>query len=405
MKKLPSIAVWVCAVCLIFYGVHYQTSKTLFHLSSLISLIFIIGQYRSKNIGNISRDIKIFIGFVVCSAIIIFVEHVFFRNKISDWVFKDFFYPIIIIIPILIVLALEGFDKRIFQFSAIISLVVMCIYGLYQTWLHGKGYRVRGEGSLPLIFATNVAMLTAFTIIVAAHFRENTKLFLLTCAVSVMGLVTVFLTGSRGPAIAIASFIMVSGVYFAFVERGFKKIIVVLIIFFIATPFFIGETSLGARVLNGIKQYESKPDDKANSHGVRIEMWRGAINSLAEHPFAGVGFGLHQKYFNEKLQVDPGFIAPAATKYIHLHNDVINAVVWFGIPLGLLFVSFFAWLMYVFSKSLAGGFYMQAGFAVAYVFLVCGLTNSPMIRASSLTLMLLLCVFCLSAIPQKNKTS
>ena len=78
---------------------------------------------------------------------------------------------------------------------------------------------------------------------------------------------------------------------------------------------------------------------------------------------------------------------PEATDFIHLHNDVINAITWMGIPLGLLFMAFAVYPL-IWALKARKEVVPQAMIAVSVIYLLNGLTNTPSIRATSLTLML-----------------
>ena len=116
-------------------------------------------------------------------------------------------------------------------------------------------------------------------------------------------------------------------------------------------------------------------------------MWRGAIKIIDEHPLSGVGVGKHNEIYKEKNKETENYIHPGATDFIHLHNDFLNAISWMGIPLGLLFMAFAVYPLYwalrnrytVAAKAMLG---------VSAIYLLNGLTNTPSIRATSLTLML-----------------
>lgn len=404
MRKLPSVVFGLCAGALVLYGVHYQVAKTLLHLAALVSIGFIFVQYRMDRLAGVNNHVKVFVALLVISIVIVFAEHHFHKNQVSDWVYKDFFRSSVVIILILFPLSYLENKKEPVQYSVLTALLVMVCFGLYQSYLHGFSYRIRGNIELPIIYATSVAMLSVCALVIADDRKDSLLVSYIAYCLFGAGGLAVALSGSRGPLIALIGCGLLFTFYRIFVEKSYKMLLAVLVIGFLTVPIVMQYTSVGSRIMLGIHQYQAAPNIKTNSHGVRFEMWRGGMKILSEHPLSGTGFGLHREYFKEKLQENPNYVAPEATQYVHLHNDIINALVWFGIPIGILFLLFFAWLLYVFSLNLKAGFYMQAGFSVAFVFLVSGLTNSPMTRAYSLTLMLLLCAICLASFSKSNST-
>lgn len=402
MKRIPVFIAVLSLLAIFFYGLHYQTAKTLVHISGIFALIFVLYSMFRRNKIGVEKSVTVFILLLASSSIIIWVEHILYKNKLSMWTYKDFFYPSLSMIFILLALPDINKYKKFFQMAILSVLSFMVISAFYQTYKYGMTYRVSGFLGLPIIFATNVAMLTSIALVIAYEWREKAVCALLACAISVMGFSAVGLTGSKGPLISLIVFTFVAGAWILFSERRYKIILVGLPIILMLSVAVIGQTSVSHRLLSSMMHYDKDLSNKKSSSGVRLEMWRGASLALYEHPWKGVGLGLHREYFQEKLKNNPEYIEPLAATFVHLHNDIVNYVVWFGIPLGLLFVSFLFWLLYVFYSKLKFGFFMQAGFSSTFIFFICGLTNSPMSRATSYTLMLLLAIICLASLPRNN---
>ena len=121
--------------------------------------------------------------------------------------------------------------------------------------------------------------------------------------------------------------------------------------------------------------------------GLRFEMWKGAKDLIIEYPISGVGVGQHNDHFKVRNQEQNGYMHRRAINLIHLHNDFINAVTWMGIPLGLLFMAFAVYPL-IWALKTRKEVIPQAIIAVSVIYLLNGLTNTPSIRATALTLML-----------------
>lgn len=139
------------------------------------------------------------------------------------------------------------------------------------------------------------------------------------------------------------------------------------------------------RIAKGITNISSGVTN--SSMGLRFEMWRGAKDIITEHPLSGVGVGQHGAYFNTKILEDTTYMHHAVPGFIHLHNDVLNAMAWMGIPSGLLFMLFAVYPL-IWAIKNRKTVTAPAIIAVVSVYLLNGLTNTPSIRATSLTLML-----------------
>lgn len=80
--------------------------------------------------------------------------------------------------------------------------------------------------------------------------------------------------------------------------------------------------------------------DRASSGYERIEIWYQAVEAIRLKPFGG--YGWNQSSFAQFDTIREGFIKHKLTSF---HNIVLDLLVWCGIPLGILIIVFFSYLL------------------------------------------------------------
>jgi len=210
-------------------------------------------------------------------------------------------------------------------------------------------------------------------------------LLVLSFLATVLGVWAIILSGSRGPLLSIllVSFITVSLISAR--HFGLLKTFVIIILLCLTSSFAVIQSSIFSRLTDGFNNVSTNVTN--SSLGLRFEMWKGAKDLIIEHPISGVGVGQQNDHFKARNQEQQDYMHPEATDFIHLHNDVVNAITWMGIPLGLLFMAFAVYPL-IWALKARKEVVPQAMIAVSVIYLLNGLTNTPSIRATSLTLML-----------------
>lgn len=80
--------------------------------------------------------------------------------------------------------------------------------------------------------------------------------------------------------------------------------------------------------------------DRASSGYERIQIWYQAVEAIRLKPFGG--YGWNQSSFAQFDTIREGFIKHKLTSF---HNIVLDLLVWCGIPLGILIIVFFSYLL------------------------------------------------------------
>ena len=381
---------------LIAYGLNYQITKTLLHLSALVALVtwLRVGVqcFTAKNNLPVKFDLKdpriILSILLLLSASIVLVETSLSETLMSDRFRKDFVTPAICFALILPVATVDKLTFQLFRWALPVTIACMAIPGVIDQYAHSSpSYRTSGNISLQIIYGTNLAILSATVIMSMMTMKplRHPILLVVSLLASVLGIWAIILSGSRGPLLSILVVSLFTITLVGLKYIGWIKTVVIVILLSSVTTFAVMQSSMFSRLSDGLSNISSNV--KSSSMGLRFEMWRGAKDLIIEHPISGVGIGQQNDHFKAKNQELKDYMHPRATSFIHLHNDFINAMTWMGIPLGLLFMAFtvypLAWALRNKRNIVA-----QSALAVSTVYLLNGLTNTPSIRATSLTLML-----------------
>lgn len=381
---------------LVAYGLNYQVTKTLLHMSALAALIIWLRVgvlcFTKENNLPVNIDLKdpriILSILLILSASIVLVETSLSDTLMSDRFRKDFVTPALCFALILPVAAVDKRTFQVFRWAIPVAAVCMAIPGVIDQYAHSHPtYRTSGNISLQIIYGTNLAILSATSIILMMTLKplKHPVLLVVILLATILGLWAIILSGSRGPLLSILIVSLFTITLIGLRYLGTIKTTIIVILLCSMTTFAIMQSSIFSRLTDGLSNITSNV--KNSSMGLRLEMWKGAKDLIIEYPITGVGVGKQNDHFKAWNREQKDYILPKATNFIHLHNDVINAMVWMGIPLGLLFMAFAVYPL-IWAFKVRRGIIPQAMIAVSVIYLLNGLTNTPSIRATSLTLLL-----------------
>jgi O-antigen ligase len=381
---------------LIAYGLNYQITKTLLHLSAFVALVtwLRIGVlcFTKENNLQISIDLKdpriVLSTLLLLSASIVLVETSLSDTFMSDRFRRDFVIPAVCFALILPVTVADKRTFHLFRWAIPIAALSMAIPGIIDQYAHNQpNYRTSGNISLQIIYGTNLAILSAIGIILIMTMKplKHPVLLVINLLASILGIWAIILSGSRGPLLSIVVVSLFTVTLIGLRYLGWIKTIVIVVLLCSVTTFAVMQSSMFSRLSVGFSNISSNV--KNSSMGLRFEMWKGAKDLIIEYPISGVGVGQHNDHFKVRNQEQNGYMHRRAINLIHLHNDFINAVTWMGIPLGLLFMAFAVYPL-IWALKTRKEVIPQAIIAVSVIYLLNGLTNTPSIRATALTLML-----------------
>jgi O-antigen ligase len=181
-------------------------------------------------------------------------------------------------------------------------------------------------------------LLGLMSLVAAIDFRHTHRNVLLPALGALAGLAASLLTGTRGALIALlpAAVILVRVAHL--LPRKLVRIVVPVSAALVVTAYFVPQLGLQERLAQGVDEALAwwGGGGKTTSVGIRLELWKGSLMLIRDHPLFGIEPNLVKTYFGRLIA--QGQLDPVVLTMPHLHNEVLQALVTGGIP-GLL-----AWL-------------------------------------------------------------
>ena len=146
------------------------------------------------------------------------------------------------------------------------------------------------------------------------------------------GVVGSIATGTRGGWVAILFAIVLFLKYGHFIRGKSIKALALAVLVLLVSTWFIPQTGARARIYEGVNDVETYVNGgSAFTHmGIRFELWKGATILIERHPWSGATLPEVRSEMAGLVadhQLDPFvMIMP------HFHNDVLQALVFGGIP-------------------------------------------------------------------------
>lgn len=392
---------------LVLYGVNYHISKSLIHLAALLSVINIILAFKNNTMSSVSINIntvRMSLIMLIAACISIISTQVF-TSPTSGRFLNNFTYPLIFFAVIIVSLKVTKSDYKIIVYASIASCISMGAIGIYD-YLQANNplYRTAGTQNMPIIYASGLALLISW---VAAELfnqlkQHQWKLAALCLAAITIGCIGIILTASRGPILAVV--LIFSALFIRYLVLNTSKslsiavLIISILLLTISTAIFL-KTDIGGNLIDRFERgftstnnYIVNSNYQFTSANARLDMWKGAILILSDHPLLGIGNGNHQQYFsnlteNKLVNLDKHYF------FAHVHNDVLQILMSFGLVLGPIILFFILYPTIVFLRSLKTKTVAITGLAVCCTYILCGLTDAPSFRASSLSIFLLIISF------------
>jgi O-antigen ligase len=165
-----------------------------------------------------------------------------------------------------------------------------------------------------------------------------------------------------------------------------RSLFTLILIFSLVSIYTLSETRIGDRLIVGLNNASASTNSKTSA-GVRLELWQAGLKCIKNNPLSGTGIALHDECFNELNVEQLNTVKPFAFNWIHLHNDVINIVVWMGLVIGTAFFSYLIYSVLFFAKHAKTSHSAAIGLTACISFLLSGLTNTPSMRASAVLLL------------------
>jgi len=144
------------------------------------------------------------------------------------------------------------------------------------------------------------------------------------------------------------------------------------------------------------------------SEGIRLQLWRGSMLLLAEHPLTGVGPDNWAAALSGLVQ--RGVLTPKAASFDHSHNDLFYAAATLGVPgliavLALYLVPMAYFLRHLRCPDGTASIAAAMGLATAVGFLVFGLTESMFYIAMTNAFYVVIMAACFALVAGRNGQS
>ena len=201
----------------------------------------------------------------------------------------------------------------------------------------------RGTGVMNAGVFGNLAVLLFFIVLAFSQY-ESLKHKVFTLCTLLFGFTAIIGSGTRGAWI---SFLLLSGVYLYFFYKQKTKLVVrskIIIVFIIVIIFSVASLnhSLQDRVHSGYTQISNwiDGDQSPSSVGLRLNMYKKAIENIKDVPF--FGYGLRTSNIS-LFKNDSSSMGKVSARFNHLHNAFLTnyyngGIVLLGALLLLLFV-------------------------------------------------------------------
>jgi O-antigen ligase len=145
-------------------------------------------------------------------------------------------------------------------------------------------------------------------------------------------------TGTRGGWIAIVFALVLFLKYGHFLRSRVSKALAALALGLLVSTYFIEETGTRERLEQGVHEVQSYYEGGSayTNVGVRLELWKGGLMLFGQHPWRiSTGPEIHAEL---QGAVAAGRLEPFVLEAEHFHNDMMQVLVYGGIPGLLLYV-------------------------------------------------------------------
>ena len=255
---------------------------------------------------------------------------------------------------------------RLFFTFLVANGVLLALFGLAQLLTHAQGifwlvksnsasfiasfiYRNHAGAYLNLILALTAGMAWWYFTRANRRFEKSSPSSVFTFGVVVLG-VTVLFSLSRGSAIMMGTFLLLTGAAFVWsqlrlpTDNRTRFVIMGLVVLLVG---FIGVGLYSLNTKSVRNRFESMIADPVASLSDRAEAHTAAAEMLAARPVLGYGAGCFRYGFPEHLYRHPDIYYSGRTNrrlWEHAHNDLLEYPIEFGLAGSSLIVAGLGWL-------------------------------------------------------------
>jgi len=214
----------------------------------------------------------------------------------------------------------------------------------------------RPGGLINAITFGDLALLLALLALAGAiDLRRQTSQALLCGAGALAGLAASLLTGTRGGWIALVLAAPVLLRHLRALDSRRVRALVALGLALLASAWLVPASGVQARFAQGVTDARTWYEGGSvwTNVGTRLELWKGALMLIREHPLFGLDFGACRARLAEFAQ--QGRLDPMVLSLPHLHNDGLQALATGGVAGFVAWAAILAAPFLFFSRQIGAG--------------------------------------------------
>lgn len=222
-------------------------------------------------------------------------------------------------------------SRKALWWGLIAGAAAGCAFIAYQRW----GLGVERPGGLINAITFGDIMLCIGLMCLAASLDFAGRAAVWPALGALAGLIGSVATGTRGGWIALGLAALLLLRHGHLLHGRWRKALALLALALVVSTYFIPQTGARARVDQGISDVEQYFDGGPSytSVGIRLELWRSALQLIERHPLAGAGIPTVRAELEQLVAA--GRAQPFVLDFEHFHNDILQVLVYGGV-LGLL---------------------------------------------------------------------
>ncbi|MGD8111344.1 O-antigen ligase family protein [Vibrio sp. TRT 17S01] len=284
----------------------------------------------------------------------------------------------LVVLFLFLAMPIDLLSKKNIRYFIFISSLTCFLYGFYFQVLNHSARGVWPINAIPFATISGLISIISFVSLFSKNEKNNYFISLMSLIFSFGGII---LSQSRGPLLSVMIIFFVITFLFLFVKK--KKHTVVFIFSFIFISFCLTKVPLiSQRLDNTYDEYNKIRVGNLNtSIGMRFQMQNIAFELWKQKPILGYGKNIKREFARlEKKKI----ITPKVYRLISMtfHNGYLDKFVLYGIPGGLIFLTFLFYPIYLSRQySLKEGSALL--WAPALFMILCNLTDAPFINAQA----------------------
>ncbi|MBN0988373.1 O-antigen ligase family protein [Amphritea pacifica] len=261
-----------------------------------------------------------------------FYAYLMYGSKIDAETFVEFYR-----LSFLAVILFLVFRKSEVLTSTNIKIAVALFAGLTGAlgvyyWFSQGGVRITVGTPLINMYALLMTVATGLVMLFAlSEYRHNYRWCYIFCFCVAGG--GVFASGSKSAILALIGVFLALSASTVFRNRHCVKTLLILLSPLILIGFIMNPFSRLETLISNVETYADQPGievSEDSSTQQRIQMYRAAISAIQAEPLFGIGTWRLGEIFPELLE--QGGLSAATKRYVHVHNELLQAWMTRGLP-------------------------------------------------------------------------